>query len=268
MEIFSDMKDWKNFDFLQQFEKAYEDISDSILSYSVLGKMEGDNVDKASIILLRCFIQKGDELLRGQKYVGGIRSINFGDMAIFDLVSLPEKNHSEIAYEHAKKMQYLIDPSQPADRLMATYNVPMMYAGGHVRITKDGQLFFFGTSGDYTKYLLGEDINNLGRFAAFACNIPVGGKVKESVNFLDNLLTLMLEQKLNKGFYERLIEYYVDKQFTPQQLGALVTMKSLDRSLSEGKGVIEMLVEEAVDPAGLAKFFLLIKAARKPRDGY
>lgn len=261
---------WKEFDLMKVFEKAYAAIQgDNVLVYSVLGKLEEDKMEEAGIILLRCFIQKGEEILNGQKYILGVRFVNYGDMAIMDLVSVQNKSHRDIAYEHAKEMHWLLDlTAKPHDRFMSTYNVPVVYAGGHVKATADGQLSFFGSSSDYTNQILGEDTNCIARFISFACNIESATReTEESANFFDNLLGLMLRYKGQKSFYENMVQYYIHTNLTAQHIGALVTMKSLDRALAEAKNVINMLVEEVVNPEGLAKFILIAGAARKPRDG-
>lgn len=261
---------WKDFVLTQVFEKNYSMIGgENILAYSVLGKLEEDKLEEAAIIFLRCFIQKGEELLNGQKYVIGMRFINFGDMAVVDLISIEGKSHRDIAYEHTKNMQWLLDSTtEPHDRFMATYNVPVIYAGGYVKAAADGRLSFFGSSGDYTNQIFGEDVNRIARFISFACNIEATtGETEEEANFFDNLLGLMLRCKNHKSFYESMVESYIYTRLTAQQIGALVTMKSLDRALAEGKSVIEILVDEVTNPTGLAKFILIATAARKPRDG-
>lgn len=260
---------WKDFVLTQVFEKNYSMIGgENILVYSVLGKLEEDKLEEVAIIFLRCFIQKGEELLNGQKYVIGMRFVDFGGMAVVDLISIEGKSHRDIAYEHTKNMQWLLDSTtEPHDRFMATYNVPVIYTGGYVKAATDGRLRFFGSSGDYTNKIFGEDVNDIARFISFACNIAAISETKQSATFFDNLLGLMLRNKNHKCFYESIVESYIYTRLTAQQIGALITMKSLDRALAEGKSVIEMLVDEVTNPAGLAKFILIATAARKPKDG-
>lgn len=203
----------------------------------------------------------------GQKYVLGLRFVGFGDMTIVDIVSLSMNYHKEIAFEHAKNMGWLPDEfPKNKDKFAVIYQVPVMFAGGYVKETENRAIEFFGSSSDFTEVLLGENVNILAGFTASTCGFTVSNKNESGADFFEDMLKCMLKYKLQDNFYEQVVAHYINKKFTAQQIGGLITMKVLDRWTRERKDIIQLLVEECAYPFGLAKFFLLMAAAKKSKE--
>ncbi len=257
MDILKDEALFHNFEQpypLQEFPKAIR---------GCVALTEGDataNPNKTGLIALRVFVEQSFRAQTDQKFVVGIRFYGFGDMATIDVVSLDRENHREIAYEHAARMGWLLTEDK-RDQFAATYGVPLMYSGGHLKTPTEGVVEFFGSSGDYGHPLLGSDAVSLASFAISVCGLT---KAKaEAEPFFTELLSFLQEHKLKSRFYENLVDMLFKKgvQPTGQHLGALVSMKANDRATKEQKSLIQVLTEEIT--GGLAGHCLVSGVAHQ-----
>lgn len=234
-----------------------------------------EEVDAISLVVLRVFIENSRRLREGtQKYVVGIRFSNFGDMATIDVISLDKPNHRDIALEHCRRMGYHVHEGK-LGAFEQTYQLPFLFVGGFLNLTEDGDVVFHGASQDYGSDVILGNANEIATSVASLCEIQVG-KADTTVGqtFLERVLELMKEYKMSPMFYEALVDHVFrgntardyQKAFIGQHLGALMTMKAIDRVLAEGGDFLQKMVEE-VAGGGLSRHVLLssVMAQQKPK---
>lgn len=239
------------------FEDAYKDMPEgSLCECFALAEGEREDPDRASLIVVRLFIE--GECLRKQKYIAGLRFYNFGDMATIDIVSLDKHSHSSIAEKHALRMDWQVDSF--GDFFLSTYQIPMFIAGGLLEADK-GNFNFEGSSADYGKNFFGTEVNDVARQLFFLSGLCDAGS-KQGMVFIENLLQFMLRNKLRPDFYETFVGQYVSARFTGQNFGSLLTMKVLDRSVSEKNNNLLGLFAEEIT-GGFANKALLNAVCRK-----
>lgn len=224
--------------------------------------------DKTALITVRIFIENGNRVkTEAQKYVVGIRFYSFGDMATIDIISLDRGYHKNIAAEHLKRMNWQTFGN--GDDFGKTYQAPFVFVGG-LLTAKEDQVGFFGESMDMGKNIFVGNGNSIAAYAASICGIAVkDGDKAEGELLVKKLLQFMKENKMKQDFYEQFISFVQSsnpdpdfiKSFTGQHMGALITMKATDRSITENADIITMMTQELVD--GLGKYALVSHVAEK-----
>jgi hypothetical protein len=226
--------------------------------------------DIVAVATLRTFIENSARAKEDQKYVVGIRFYGFGDMATIDVISLDKDFHKNIAYEHVRRMLWPMlseQSAKPINELDETTRAPFVVVGGHLKVNPDNKVCFSGASGDYGDAIFFSDSNAIAAYVTSTCGIDVvEGDKEKGAAFVNDLLEIMLKHKLKKDFYEQLVgEIYqrrsdASKLFSAQHIGALITMKALDRAISEDKTMVKMIVDEI--SGGLGRYFFVAAIAQ------
>jgi len=255
------------------FNEAYSKQS-AFKGCALVSLMNKKNLEEVSLIVLRIFIEDTARAREDQKYVVGIRFYSFGDMATIDVISLDKGLHKEICYDHLKRMGWPSWNEQIGEKVNEfdeTTRAPFLFVGGHLKIKSEKQAEFFGSSGDYGLDILFSDSNSIAQYVASASGIELGvGNEKKGESFVQEILQFMLKHKLNKDFYEKLIQETcqktptVDSSFSAQQIGAFVAMKVADRMLTENKDGMSLIVEEMCG-GGIGRTILLESVAQRLR---
>lgn len=251
---------------ITSFYKAY-DNKDGIKKLIVTSLSSDDgSPDKIAILVFRLFIEKGVRLGKGQKYVLGLRFYNFGDFATLDLISLDKDYHKNIASEHIKRMNW---PSieDGLDDFKKTIHSPFLFSGAFVEL-KDEKLIFSSTSQDYGNSVFLANSNEISFYLSSLCGLSVFNKSEETEgkNFLYKILQFMLETKIEKDFYEKFVALVLRSQdktqgFSAQQIASLFTMKVIDRSIRENKGLLKIMVDEM--SGGFSRNIMLQSIAKR-----
>lgn len=253
MQIFHEDKYWEDFPVISNFRQVYNDKTGT-LKYAILSDGDG-NPNSTALMVIRMFIE---EKTKTHKYVMGTRFFSFGDMAVLDVISLDLPNHRDIIAEHARRFGFVLPEKSGGDQ---SHTFPWAFVGGFV----DG-LKFTGSSGDFGDNFFGWSSNDVTNSTIGLIN----EKNKRPDDFFVNMLTFMKLHKIKRNFYEGLYAFLLDhapagKSLHPQHLGALLTMKVLDRVILDKVNYIQALVEEVSD--GLGKSIMMenvIKSMKKP----
>lgn len=266
--------DFANFWPIQAFTDVYKS-QPALAGCSVVSlPMESadPDPDKVALVVCRTFIENSDRAKNYQKYVVGIRFYSYGDMATIDVISLDEDYHRDICFEHLKRMNWPTNDylNQSADKLTETTVAPFVFVGGHLQVT-DGRVSFSGASGDYGSDIFFSDSNAIAAYVASVCGIEITtGEKEKGEMFIQDLLEFMLKHKMKKDFYECLVDDVIKKtpgkkSFTAQHMGSLITMKAWDRSVTEEKEYILMMIEE-IASGGLSRHLMLSNVVKKMKE--
>ena len=143
--------------------------------------------------------------------------------------------------------------------------------GGHLKVDTDSNVSFSGASGDYGDAIFFSDSNAITAYAASICGIDViEGDKEKGAAFVSDLLEIMLKHKLKPDFYEQLVSEIYQRRneptriFTAQHIGALITMKALDRAISEDKHTLQTMTDEVT--GGLGRYFLVANVAQRVKQ--
>ncbi len=253
---------------IETFNKAY---SEKGIKTSFIANMFDPNfLERTAVIILRTFIQKSERARTDQKYIIGLRFYSFGDMATIDLISLDKNFHREICYNHLERMNFPMwgENLKRVNHYEKTTRAPFIFAGGHLRVSEDDSVEFFGDSGDYTGRLLLSDSNSLARYISSVSGIKSKGEIGPGKTLVEHLLRFMFENKLGREFYQNLIaDLYLQEEelsLNPQNMAALITMKVLDLlSINESLDFIKLMTEEMAE--GLSRDIMIHSVARKIR---
>ncbi len=254
---------------IKDFNEVYSE--EGIKSLVVATFFDAEFPDKTGMIIFRTFIEKSERARKDQKYIIGLRFYTFGNFATIDLISLDKEFHREICYEHLKKMNFPMWGAylEEVDYYSETTRAPFVFAGGHLKISEDDSVEFFGDSGDYSGKLLLSDCNSLARYIASVSGIESSKEAESGKAFVKHLLEFMFENKLKREFYQNFVaDLYLQKEevsLNSQNIGALIAMKVIDRlTMNEGNDFIGLMVEEITD--GLPREIMLHSMARRIRS--
>ncbi len=252
---------------IEVFNDAYNE--EGIKASSIANIFDSAFPERTGVIVFRTFIQKSERAKTDQKYVIGLRFYDFGNFATIDLISLDEDFHREICFEHLKKMNFPMwgEYLEEVDYYSETTRAPFIFAGGHLKISEDDSVEFFGDSGDYSGKLLLSDCNSLARYIASVSNVESDKEVESGKDFVKYLLEFMFENKLKREFYQNFVaNLYLQKEevsLNSQNIGALITMKVIDRQIRENGSISRIMVEEY--SGGLARDIIVHSTASKIR---
>lgn len=254
---------------VEEFNKKYSE-QEGIRSCSIASAFNIKNPEKSGLVILRTFIQNGEKAKIDQKYIIGIRFYSFGDMATIDLVSLEKGYHREICYEHLKRMNWPLwseDMGIFTDHYGETTRAPFLFVGGHLKVSDDNSVKFYGNSGDYGSKLLFSDSNSLANYILSVSGIPFFGEKESGEELVEYLLKFMYENKLKREFYRDLISGLYSREeeikLTAQNIGALITMKVVDRHILGEGDILQLMVDETSE--GLARDIMLQGVAQRVR---
>ena len=263
---------WTVASFLEAYQQTNALIGCSIASISA--DPGNPDPDKIALITCRTFIENGVRAKDDQKYVVGIRFYTHGDMATIDVISLDKGFHKDICFEHLKRMGWpLLDKEtgKSVDKLQETAVSAFLFVGGHLEVENDTHVNFFGSSGDYGDNIFFSDSNAIAAYVASICGIELGtGDKEKGEAFIQELLEFMLKHKTQKDFYEQLVQEVCEKtpgkpSFTAQHIGALITMKVMDRVIAEEKDVTQMMIEE-IACGGLSRYIMLSSVVKRMKE--
>lgn len=256
--------DFANFWPIESFNEKYSE--EGIKFCSIASAFDIKNPEKTSLIIFRTFIQNGEKAKKGQKYIIGIRFYSFGDIATIDLISLEKGFHREICYEHLKRMNFLLQEECMGGKVNhynETIKVPFAFVGGHLKVLDNNFVEFHGDSGDYGGKIMFSDSNSLANYMLFPTGKSSGEK-DSGENLVHYLLRFMYNNKLKREFYRDLVaDLYSreeDIKITSQNIGALITMKVMDRYILGEGDILQLMVDEISE--GLARDIMIFGAAK------
>jgi hypothetical protein len=246
------------------FREAYQDIAikNIFRCFAVMEGDESEDPDKTAVIFIRFFIENGKRAKNNQKYILGLRFYGFGDMATIDVISLDMPNHRDILREHADRLERFIssDINKRKFFLNNTDILPIFTIGAHIKITEKSILQFIGHSRDFGGNLLGFDVNEVAKQAAFICGLSEKGD-KKGNDFLEELLAFMVKNKMRKDFYEVFVAHFNSSKSIGQNFRSILAMKVCDTGLKKEKDIVNVLVGEIL--FGIGKKCLLLGTSQR-----
>ena len=241
------------------FREAYQGLGNNNIFESIMlvDDHANGNPDTMGIISVRFFVENGVKAKADQKYALCLRSLGFGDVVIFDIISLDRPFHRDIIAEHDKRMGLRYPGLKNTD----AYDLPIFVIGAHLRVDTNNKLEAFGESGDFGGNLVGADVNEVLKQLAFLAGI--GNEESQlGKKFLNDLLDFLGQHKLQADFYERFVEKYIASKLTGQNFAGLRNMKVLDRHITEGEAnLLKISVEEM--SGGFFRTCMLLGIAEK-----
>lgn len=248
---------------ITSFEDAYREVAGKNImeSFAIIHSDGSDDPDKTSVLFVRLFIENGMRAKKDQKYIVGLRFYNFGDMATIDIISMDRSNHRDIVMEHGYRMDWVPLNNMSDDAFQMTYSMPLITVGAHLRVDSVGNIIPSHSSGDFGKKLLGTDVNALVRQLAFFCSLYKEQDVHGEI-LIKSILRVMLHNKGKIDFYELLVERYIAGTFTGQNYGSILSMKVVDRLITEERDdLLKIFIEEV--NCGFARKCMLIGIANR-----
>ena len=223
-------------------------IENIMEEYIYLSSDNKTNPDEVGLIIANILLVPGKEK---QKFIYLQRFNNFGDLSDIHIVSLPHGYHRDILKEYNSNVLRI--PEIFFDSDIIHYIV----SGGYIDFS-DKPHRVYSSSGDFggkiSKYKT-TDITAFLLNEAFG-NMFSSENIREGKEYIENMINFMEEHKLNKDFYERLIDFYYNQgSMLKQHFLAIMTMKCLDRVINEDGDLLSALVEETTK--GIGRYILL-----------
>ena len=244
------------------FDNAYREKG--IKKCSMISMSNRGISNSPSLIIFRSFIELSERIKKQQKYVVCLRFYSFGEVCTVDLVSLDKSYHKDICLEHLKRMSWPLNKFS-YNKYEESIKSPYIFAGGFIKLGHDNFFNFFGRSVDYGGEILFSNSNCLAAYILSLHGLDVSHSILSiEEDLVSCLLKFMLENKLKKDFYKKLISSFcedADLELPYQHISAMSFMSAFDKHLLGEGDIYDLLRKEFSE--GVGKEAMLKCLARK-----